>query len=60
MIQMRSDEAFEVIKEACAYAKSSTFYSSYFEITKNNKLEKALEIMEKIFKLYKNRWEETK
>ena len=54
---MRSDEAFEVIKEACAYAQSSTFYSSYFEITKNNKLEKALEITGKIFKLYKNKWE---
>lgn len=59
MIQMTSDEAFKEVKEACECA--DIHCCSYaLEPAKSKRLAKAVEIMGKIFKLYKNRWEETK
>ena len=56
MIQMRSDEAFEVVKEACNYAELA-HYAYSFELQKAKRLHKALEILEKVLKIYKGKYE---
>ena len=57
MIQMTSDEAFKEVKEACECAEIHTDYYALAP-AKSKRLEKALEIMEKVFKIYKGKFEE--
>lgn len=59
MIQMTSDEAFKEVKEACEYADNHGYIYS-FELTKSKRLAKAVEIMEKVFKVYKGMIERKK
>lgn len=59
MIQMTSDEAFKEVKEACECADIHCYIYA-LEPAKSKRLAKAVEIMEKVFKVYKGMIEEKK